>query len=370
MQNLSRALWASTIVIISFLIATGVGAQRAAPRIPVHLDLLWSSGYDDNIFRLSQRDINRFKSGTERYPNPNSTWDDWRNDFGVTLTLPWTHANGWQTRLEGSAKIALYATNHRKNYQRYAASLRQYFGKIWWVEGSFSVVPSYYLREYLDRDLGIREGCDYESRNYEAKLRYRSPWRTYIYPFFEFQTLYYNRYFTEFDAEWSTVGLAFDQLLSRRWGVSGTYSYTNGKNVGGGGPTAASLVDPFDDTQYGDGDFHENEIRGAINYEPRRIFKKKWEISLSGRIRLREYITTNSQEIDPFHADRKDTRWEISPRVTMDVMRNLTGYADFLYEQRTTDSPVGYVREFKDFVRRTYFIGLEYQLLPPPRRRR
>ena len=370
MHMLSRVSRVSAILICCCWVVTGFSAKKAAPRIPLHLDLSWSSGYDDNIFRLSQRDINRFESGTEGFPNPNSTWDDWRNDFGITLTLPWKHANGWETRLEGSAKAALYATNHRKNYQRYAASLRQSFGKLWWIEGSFSVVPSYYLREYLDRDLGIRTGCDYDSRSYEAKVRYRSPWRTYLYPFYEFQTLYYNRYFTEFDAEWSTFGLAVDQIISRHWQVSGSYRFTDGKNVGGGGPTAASLVDPFNDTEYGDGDFRESEIRASLKYEPRKIYHRKWEFSLSGRMRLRDYTTNNSMEIDPFHADRKDTRWEISPRITVNLIQNLTGYVDFLYEQRTTDSPIGYVREFKDFVRRTYFIGLEYQLLPPPRRRR
>jgi hypothetical protein len=369
---LSRMSWACAVVICCCLVATGMAAKKTAPRIPLRLELAWSSGYDDNIFRLSLKDIHRFQTGTERFPNPNSTWDDWRNDLGITLALPWKHANGWETTLEGSAKAALYAINHRKNFQRYAASLRQTFGKVWWVEGSFAIIPSYYIREYLDRDLDIRTGCDYENRSYVAKLRYRSPWRTYLYPFYEFQTYYYNRYFTEFDAEWSTVGLAFDQILSRRWTVSGSYRFTDGNNVGGGGLTAASQVTPdtLDDTEYGDGNFHENEIRASIKYKPRRLWKRQWEFSVSSRIRLRDYTTDNSVEFDPFHAVRKDTRWEISPRITVDLMQNLTGYMDYLYEQRTTDSPIDYVREFKDFVRRTYFVGLTYQVLPPPRKRR
>jgi|GEM_PF-1249013 len=352
------------VVVIAGLgwVSVGGSAPRSG-RIPLHVDLSVSSGYDDNIFLFSRFEINRIEAGTVPYRIPYSTWDDWISRFGITLALPWEHANGWETRLEGSAAANFYAINHVKNYQSYAVSLRQTFGERWWIQTSFSIIPSYYLREFFDRDLRIRAGCDYENRTFEAKLRYRSPWQSYLYPFYQFKTYYYNRYFTEFDAESNTIGLAVDQLITRRWKASGSYRFTKSDNVGGGGPTAS----PTEDTEYGDANFGEDEFRLGGAFTPRRLLGKPWEFSASVRLRIRNYTTDNSVQNDPFHAGREDTRWEVEPKVSVDVLRNLTLWASFQYEQRHTDSSVDIVREFKDFVRRTYFVGLEYQLLPLPK---
>ena len=357
-----------TFCLLMIVVGSALAAkskQSLTPRIPLHIDLTWSTSYDDNLFRMSERDLNRFESGTETYDNPNSTWDDWRNDLGVNIQLPWKHSNGWETQVEGSAKAAIHATNHRKDYYRYAVSLRETFSKVFWVEASFALVPKYYLREYLDRDLDFRTNCDYESRSFNAKLRYRSPWKTYLYPFYEFKSLYYNRYFTEFDAEWTTIGINAQQFLNRRWLVGGSYRFTMSDNVGGGGLTAASQVNPMEDSEYGDGDFDEDEFRGSITYRPRRLFGKRgWEFSISSKLRIRNYTTDNSINDDPFHVGRRDTRWEVNPEVSTQLLRNLSITVDYLYEERDTDTNISYVREFKEFTRRVYSISLKYQLLP------
>ncbi|KPL07202.1 hypothetical protein AMJ86_05320 [bacterium SM23_57] len=365
---LKALLFLSLLIFFSWTMA-GTGYKETAPHIPLHVDLEWSSTYDGNLFRLSERDLHRFESGTEPYPSPYSTWDDWRNDFGITVALPWEHSNGWETRLQGSFKTAIHSINHRKDYQRYAADLRQTFGQLIWAEGSFAIVPSYYIREYLDRDLDLRTGCDYESRTFGVKLRYRTPWRTYLYPFYQFKSLYYSRHFTEFDSEWTTIGISAEQYLTRRWLVGGSYRFTMSDNVGGGGLTAASQVNPMEDSEYGDGDFEEDEFRLSLTYKPRRLLGTRWEFSTAGKLRIRNYTTDNSLEADPFHAGRKDTRWEVGPTASLRIIPSLWLSANFLYEQRDTDSDVGYVREFKDFVRRAYSIGLEYQLLPLPKKR-
>jgi hypothetical protein len=362
-------------VLCMLVICSSLSFARTTPKpetthLPLWINLSWSSSYDDNIFRYSERDLNRWKNDTERYPNPNSTWDDWRNDLGITLTLPWKHRNKWETRFEASAKTALYAVNHRKNYQRYSAAIRQSFGKEFWAEGSFAIVPTFYLREYRDIDLGEYAGCDYESRTYNLTLRYKSPWQTYFYPELEFRTLYYNRHFTEFDAEWTTLGLSAEQFLSKRWLLRGGYRFITGDNVGGGGLTAASQVTPGEDTEYGDGSFEEHEVNLSASYRPHNIWGKSWQFSLSGGIRIRDYTTNNSLADDPFHAGRRDIRWDIEPKVTVDVIRNLSLYGSYTYEQRNTQSDIGYVNEIKDFVRRAYTIGLEFQLRPPERKHR
>ena len=378
------------LVIFSGLAIARPTRKPETTHLPLWIDLNWSSSYDDNIFRFSERDLNRWKNDTESYPNPNSTWDDWRNDVGVTLTLPWKHRSGvkrsavsaWETRFEASAKATLYAVNHRKNYQRYSAALRQSFGKEFWAEGSFAIVPSFYLREYRDVDLGEYAGCDYESRTYNLTLRYKSPWQTYFYPELEFKTLYYNRHFTEFDAEWTTLGLTTEQVFGgtrsvvSSWLFRGGYRFTHGDNVGGGGLTAASQVTPGEDTEYGDGSFEEHEVNLSASYRPlflpgfKRSVTWQWQFSLSGGLRIRDYTTDNSLADDPFHAGRRDLRWEIEPKVTVDILRNLSLYGSYTYEQRDTQSDVGYVNDIKDFVRRAYTIGLEFQLRPPAQRHR
>jgi len=377
-----------TVLCLLLICSSDLSAQRLAVarptskpetlHIPLWIDLNWSSSYDDNIFRYSERDLNRWKNDTESYPNPNSTWNDWRNDVGVTLTLPWKHYRGgtrsvvssWETRFEASAKTALYAVNHRKNYQRYSAAIRQSFGKEFWAEGSFAIVPTFYLREYRDVDLGEYAGCDYESRTYNLTLRYKSPWQTYFYPELEFKTLYYNRHFTEFDAEWTTLGLSAEQFLSKQWLLRGGYRFTNGDNVGGGGLTALSLVTPGEDTEYGDGSFEEHEVNLSASYRPRNIWGKSWQFSLSGGVRIRDYTTNNSLAEDPFHDGRRDIRWDMEPKVTVDILRNLSLFGSYTYEQRDTQSDIGYVSEIKDFVRHAYTVGLDFQLRSPARQHR
>jgi hypothetical protein len=365
----------SSIILCFLLICTCLAIARTTKKpttthLPLWINLDWSTSYDDNIFRYSVRDLNRWKNNTERYPNPNSTWDDWRNDVGITLTMPWKHRNKWETRFEASAKAALFAINHRKNYQRYSAAIRQSFGKEFWAEGSFAVVPSYYLREYRDVDLGVYAGCDYESRTYNLTLRYKSPWQTYFYPELEFKTLYYNRHFTEFDAEWTTLGVTVEQFLSKQWLLRSGYHFTNGDNVGGGGLTAASQVTPGEDTEYGDGSFREHEFDASASFRPRNIWGKAWQFSVNGGIRVRDYTTNNSLIADPFHAGRRDIRWDMEPKMAVDMNRNLSLFGSYIYEQRDTQSDIGYVSEIKDFVRRAYTAGLEFQLRPPVKKHR
>jgi hypothetical protein len=381
-----RAFWACVLVICIALSAIAATQRHEATHLPLIINLEWSSAYDDNIFLFSERDLHRWANGTLIVPNPNSTWDDWRNDLGITLTLPWKHPNmpDWETRVQGSAKAALYAVNHRKNYQRYSAGVRQAFGREFWAELSFAIVPSFYLREFRDIDLNQLPylsrfaGCTYESRTYNLTLRYQSPWRTYFYPELEFKTLYYNRYFTEFDAQWTTLGLTAEQLFSKggtrsvvsqssQWLLRGSYRFTNGDNVGGGGLTAAS---PDEDTEYGNGNFHENEFGLSASYRARSILRKQWEFSMDGKLRIRDYTTNKIISADPFHAGRRDIRWDLVPELTVDIIRNLSVYANFTYQQRRTGSDVGYVVEIKSFVHRVYTAGLEFQLRPPPHRRR
>ncbi len=342
--------------------------DRKTIHIPLNADFTWLSTYDDNLFRHSERDLTRFEDGTETYHNPNSTWDDWRNDFGVSVALPWKHDNGWETRVEGSIKAAIHAVNHRKDYQRYAVSLRQTFGKTVWVQVSVGIVPKYYLRQYYDRDMKVWTECDYDSRTFEEKFRYKTPWRTYIYPFAQFKTLYYNRYFTEFDAEWTTFGVGVEQFLSRRWLVGGSYRFTVSDNVGGGGLTAASQINLMEDTEYGEGDFEEDEFRLSATYKPRKFLGKRWEFSLDGKLRLRYYITDNSIDTDPFHSGRKDTRWEVVSGASVRIMRHLWLSARYKYEERDTVSDESAVEAAKDFFRQAFTFGLKYEFRPSSKR--
>ena len=124
----------------------------------------------------------------------------------------------------------------------------------------------------------------------------------------------------------------------------------------------------MEDTEYGEGDFDEDQFHLALEYRPRRFLGKRWDFSLDGEIRLRYYTTGNSINDDPFHSGRKDTRWEIVPGASVRIVRHLWLSAKYEYEARDTVSDEPAVEAAKDFTRQAFILGLKYEFRPSSKR--
>lgn len=332
------------------------------------LSLQFGGSYVDNVIRLSETDIDRFQNDPQPFETPLKTYDDWKNELILKPTLRLRLPERHRLIAVYAFKMAEFANNPFLNYQTHTLNLyvRPLSLKRWWlVNFRVYTIPSYYLRSHYDRDTGAYHAARFQDWQYRIAPRVRFWEPLWIKFQAEFETLYYNAKFTEYDSDMISVGLGGDYDGLRPFTFSLMYLRNHADNIGHSSIDEANWnpLDPLSsDTEYGDATFDEDEffIRGTghLTY----ISSIPIRGDLTARLRRRIYTTDNSIDNDPFHRGRLDVRWEIAPSITAAVTPTVNVTLGASYEERTTTSDVARVEEIKDFRVREAYLTFEYEI--------
>ena len=322
-----------------------------------------TSNYDDNILRYSERDIDRFIDRTEISPSKISTNDDWKNDARLKFYFDGPKVLRKPIKFRYFFKYSSYLRNSFKNYLNHSVYISQEVGKIVDVELMYFNMPGYYLREYNDKDINEYHSCDFDDERIRLGFSVKPIKQTVIGLQFEFETLYYNKYFTEYDSESRFLNLYVTQKIGKDFTVTGNYGFMKSDNVGYI-PIVASLVNPGveEDSEYGDSSYDEDIYEISLRYRLRSESKKNTDFSLQYKLRNRFYTTDNSLESDPFHAGREDNRHRITFEIDRELSKSVDAGIIYVREWRKVESLNQTVKDIKEFTQNNFAFTMTFKI--------
>lgn len=327
------------------------------------LRLELKTNYDDNILRYSQRDIDRFIEGTEYHPSRLTTHDDWKNDFRLKLYLDGPRIFRQQLKIRYFGKFSSFYRNPFNNYTTHTLLLSQRLVRRLEVHFKYFYMPDYYLREYRDHDLDEYQGCSFDNHQARLGLTCKPLKYTEITLQAEYEQLYYNEYFTEYDSE----SWLYELELSRRFGRNTTLVFSCGFKISdniGYIASQASVLNPLvqEDTEYGDSSYEADIYQLEIRHRCRKLMGEDTDLKFQYKLRRRYYSTGNSLEEDPFHADRFDMRHRLIFEISRDILDNLEASLSYTHEWRETESDNQLTEDIKEFRQNLISFSLTFKL--------
>lgn len=325
--------------------------------------------YNDNVIRLSGPDQNAFRRYDPVFRTPLETVDDAETEFSIAPSIVWRAPSDLMVNATYRFKGVQRAKNDFTNYQTHSlsATLRpRVKGYRWQIRAGMFTIPSFYLRIYRDRDLGVYDAAKFENWEYTADVAVRPLESLWLSVLGGTGTFYYNPRFTEYDSDFSELGA--EARYATPWEPSLSFRYMRrvsnnvGKDQAASGNPVIQDGAVTEDSEYGDGDANEDDFRMTLRSPVRVAGKNVLDASLSWRLRRRVYTTERPIEMDPFHRGRLDSRWELTPSLTWAPLQAFDLNLYFTYEQRRTESDIAAVANVKDFDRREFGIGLSYKI--------
>jgi hypothetical protein len=285
MNRTRLTLLPAFLCITIFILLPPVHAKH---NIPATFKIAYTSTYDDNVLKYSQRDLDRFENGSEIYPSEITTTDDWINTFRFRLYKDFKLSRRLRFRPYYSFRISLNAINEVRNVQSHFFLARLSYRYRYYFYLQYSYMPGYYLRIYKDRDLNEYHGCDFDFYEPSIKLRWRfKPFELEGKMGKEF--VYYNKYFTEYDSEADFWRLEGQYEFPFDLDISAGYEFKISDNVGFQQESIQTGADPFEDTEYGDSSYEENFFSFEATYRLPFENDWNWTIGLEYQRRMRYY---------------------------------------------------------------------------------
>ncbi|MCB9357204.1 MAG: hypothetical protein H6506_01375 [Calditrichaeota bacterium] len=351
------------------LVSAQANARRTSfPTLDWGLRVGVNAIYNDNVLRLSEADGNAFHRFDPGFRTPLQTLDDGEMEILLAASLQWRAPATTMVNLNYRIKAVQRAQNSVTDYQTHSlgASIRpRVRGYRWIARGSVFTIPSFYLRVYRDRDFGTYDDCRFENWEYNGEFSYRIAEPLWLSAMAGYGTYYYGARFTEYDSEYKEFGAEAE--YTTRWDPRLAFRYTRRVSDNLVSTQSLSLVDEtgaqlLEDSEYGDGDFNEDEFRVSLKSRVRALHPHTVNASLVTRIRRRVYTTDRTLEADPFHRGRLDTRWDVTPTLDWSVSSALDVSLFFTYEERSTESDYEPLALVKNFVRREVGLGFTYRI--------
>ncbi len=312
--------------------------------------------YNDNVFSLSEYDIDRFEDA-----HPIFSFIDTRDDLiinpslrmrysislGKVTTTPYLNANYYQ-----------YLNNTDKtNYSVLTGLFNEYNGFN--LNLYYGYYGDLYVRDYRDTD-GTGE---YEKYSYERNL-YRffsffnltSNDRPLLY--FQIEEYFYNKHFTEYDGTATTYGLGwrrnFPTFYLRLFYYFRSYDPSNVEyNI-----EEIDSEDRITDFQY-ESNIYDVQFRnkryGLINDIDFRPY-------FGFRFEDRFFTTKLPVDAAPFQSTRHEKRYRITLGSEFYLTNNLTLILDYRHFMRNVSSDNDTVPRLKDYSQNQFRLDFEYTL--------
>ena len=245
-----------------------------------------------------------------------------------------------KTRLDIQINHHYYHDIPERSYQSYSMSIRQSLGKYRYLDLGYWILPQYYLRNYLYRDvrslLSSREACNFGTDRFWLGFQHRLSKKNTIEYGLTVRNEIYQAPFSHYDMNMLEGDLKVVVGHFKTFTLATEFQY--------------GLADNHND--YDDKD----RSYAYLNIRPSMTLKipGKHRIRLSGRYEQRAY--ESEQNDDPLHAGRyqDEVRIELTALPKLDGPFIVEPFAG--YRQRWVDSSEPTVADLKSFSR--YWFGI------------
>ncbi len=291
-------------------------------------------GYSDNVFQLSDYDLQRFD---DKHPNLEyvETSDDLTLSTRINLAYP-MHYRWWKFTPSVSGTINQNVSNTDK--KRTDTLLRFRVDRYHWSFTTlYGYYPYIYYRHYNDNDGSDElEKYSYERNLYRAELVVRPLKKVTAFGNIRYEDLYYNQYFTEADGHALTTELGARYSFPA-FSVQGSYSFKNYEAEG------------YQDIGADDGSYQSNTYRGVLRLKMMPIVgtstkQTGWQPYLELKREDRFYQGESS-----WYGGREYATTNTKAGVNVKLSPNWNLSLDYLHIFRNVDSPNESVLRLKEF---------------------
>ena len=340
-------------LILSIIIIASI---LAAQNLIINSDFILETKYNSNILNLSQNDLDRFDSGNEPTKFSIKTSDDLITSVKVGFSLK-------HRLLAGHTQINKIVINFNK-YLQYSLkennylefSLKQFLSK----KLNFGIYYYYYPEIYVNRydsvldPENIFRDFTYNKIVYIGKVNYKLNSKFQFSYKFGFSQLFYNKYFTEYDANnfENKIGI---KIIPVSWiSINSYYTYKISDAKAGD-----TFSDPQQVTIIKDASYKADLFELSINF-PRVIslFSKPVNFGLDAK--YEHYYFQAENELDEYHYGREDKTVVLNSNAKYKISKEISLKYFYNLKIRKTNSPYTTVEVDKEY--KTFETGISINL--------
>jgi len=301
--------------------------------------------YNDNIYKLSDNDLSSFENNNnpDRFNDNNiETSDDLITSLyatvGIKHKLLLNHLQIVKVFLNYDY---LLNNSEKKSKLNIGISLKQYINKQndFYISYTYhpNILTNFYKSVYEDN--GVYRDFDYAKNNYFFKYNFKNIKNTGfgVYYKLDFSELYYNKYFTEYDAKnlENVFGIKYN-FYKNLVTLSMDYGYKTSDADGIDEELANSLPgENFGITKNLSYRANKYGFSGSIKI-PTGFSKSTLKYRLAVKYEQRYYNSTIIEDI--YHMNREDFILSIKNKTSIDLSKNLTISVFHRFEKRDTES--------------------------------
>ena len=224
------------IIIFSFLFSDNNLNPFSFVKFPFSVKQEISFGYEDNFMRFSDLEMEsyNFESNTDNdYLGDSKYYDSAIISPSIQILLkPKLIKN--KTNFTFKIKYNEYTSSNQKSYLFLSARSEVKLAPYSWVKFSYSLVPRYYLRTFIDRDLTPLNYflCDFSNENTYLSISYPFLFKkTWLEIKATLNNQFYNENFTEYDTQVYGFESYLKSNFFKRYFLSLGFLYANANNL-------------------------------------------------------------------------------------------------------------------------------------------
>ena len=317
---------------------------------PTEYTFSFSTGYDSNVMRFSDKEFDQASFVPELMGNTN-TYDSYVLKIGVKAKKTILKLKKKELIINSNFNLSDYRNNDDKKYWSGGVDLIYKWGSYKNIKYSLRHLDSYYLRQYLNKDISptLYSSCSFTDRNQSLSLTYKIKKREWSVISFGFLQRYYDKPFIEFDLDILYIR-AKQNYKIKNFGLIG-FQFETGRAV------SKSNKPPIRPSSF------DRSYTTSEYYIPLTITKNiplLNEMGLSFRNEIRKYDAEDFN--DPLHSGRshKDSKYDLwfKKKLSDDLLIKLS----IRYRKRSTDSSYSWVTNLKSFNQLQTWFSIEWNI--------
>ena len=307
----------------------------------------FGSGYDSNVFRFSENEIDNAIQKPEILGSSNH-FDSFVTKIGLSLKKDLFIKNNKNLSFGSKVSFSNYADTPEKRYWSGTANIIYKWGSYKNLKYSLNHLDKFYLRHYVNRDIGSSalEACYFSDRDNSIILTHRLSRRSWGSMGIGLLQRYYTRPFTEFDLDIPYIKLRFNYKFKR----IGTLAL----QVNQGRAISESHLGTERPSSF-DRSYNTQELYLPFSIKNRIPFIN----SLGGSFRSEKRIYDAEDPNDVLHAGRSHSDQKLSMWFRKNIGEETSIKISVRLRSRKTDSKYEWVQNLKSFKQLQFWLNIE-----------
>tara|TARA_B100000029_G_scaffold465240_1_gene499783 strand:+ start:320 stop:1363 length:1044 start_codon:yes stop_codon:yes gene_type:complete len=329
--------------------------------IPFSMIQSLSFGYEDNFMRFSDLDMISYYNETNTvndYFGDSKYYDSAIISPSIQVTFN-SKINKYKTNLIIKSKFSEYVSSNLKSFAYFSARFELKLKSYNWIKFSYSLVPKYYLRTFIDRDMLplTYYPCDFSNEN--AYVSYSFPIKkikkTWLDIKLNLNNQFYNEHFTEYDTRILSLEGNIKSLFFKQYFLSIGSFYAMADNI-----SYDKYSSLFQSTR-----IDRSYIKKGLKVNLKRTFKKSFISDLSIKFKF----NTRYYDMDSWYYEfdnwRKYSEVDLVLESSKKINKNVTAQISGRYFIRdvisSQSSEALWIEDFKPYNRNELWLRFIYK---------